>query len=73
MTTTSNPETIVEAVSPTYLTPREVAEMLRVPLKTVYTWQSEGTGPSFYRVGKYALYIESEVHAWVRSRSVLQR
>ena len=56
-----------------YLSPEQVAGMLGVPLKTVYTWQSEGTGPQFYKVGKRVVYIEVEVHRWVRSKAVLQR
>lgn len=66
----ANPDT---ATGIRYLSPEQVAGMLGVPLKTIYTWQSEGTGPQFYKVGKRVVYIESEVHEWVRSKVVLQR
>lgn len=47
-----------------YVSPAYVAELLRVPLKTVYAWQSQGTGPEFARIGRHVRYIVSEVEQW---------
>ena len=48
-----------------YLSPKQVGELLGVPVKTIYTWNSESTGPVYRTLGRHVRYIESEVHAWV--------
>ncbi|WKK13875.1 helix-turn-helix domain-containing protein [Rhodococcus ruber] len=46
------------------LTRREVADRLKLPVKTLATWASTGKGPRFARIGKYARYRLSDVIAW---------
>lgn len=49
---------------------RDVAEYCAVPLKTVYTWNTEGTGPKYYRVGKHARYRLADVDKWLEKQAV---
>ncbi|MET3770228.1 excisionase family DNA binding protein [Marisediminicola sp. UYEF4] len=52
-----------------YLSPAQVAELLGVPVKTIYTWTSERTGPTFYKLGRHVRFIEADVHSWVDGRA----
>ncbi|WP_410576619.1 helix-turn-helix transcriptional regulator [Amycolatopsis sp. lyj-108] len=55
------------------LTAREVAQYCGVPLKTVYGWNTAGTGPKYYRVGKHVRYRASEVDKWLERHAVTPR
>lgn len=50
------------------LTSRETAQLLRVPVRTLYVWRGAGTGPRAYRVGKRVLYRRSDVESWLEQR-----
>ena len=50
------------------MTVAEVAEMLSIPLETVYAWRSRGLGPLGYRVGRYVRYRRSAVESWLESQ-----
>lgn len=50
------------------LSPAEVAELLGVPLGTVYKWNQQRTGPPVLHVGKHARYRAADVEAWLASR-----
>jgi predicted DNA-binding transcriptional regulator AlpA len=45
----------------------DVAEYLRVPIKTLYKWRLEKHGPPCARIGKHLRYVPEEVVAWVDS------
>lgn len=45
--------------------PEGLAEYLGVPLKTVYRWNSEGTGPRVRRVGRHCRYLGPDVDEWL--------
>lgn len=47
------------------LTPAEVAEMLAVPVKTLYAWRYSAAGPPAVKVGKYVRYDEAELERWL--------
>ena len=47
------------------LTVKEVAEVLRVPVATVYRWRHHNEGPPAFRVGRYLRYPEDGVEAWL--------
>ncbi|MFF7298193.1 helix-turn-helix domain-containing protein [Streptomyces sp. NPDC008265] len=48
-----------------YLTPDDIAELLAVPLETVYQWRKKRTGPPGFRVGKHLRYDPTAVRAWI--------
>jgi hypothetical protein len=48
----------------TWLSRKEVADRLRLPLKTLAEWATAGRGPMYYKIGKYARYRLSDVMAW---------
>lgn len=50
------------------LTSRETAQLLRVPVRTLYVWAKSGSGPVSYRVGKRTLYRRSDVESWLEQR-----
>lgn len=46
---------------PEFLTPDEVAAMLRVDVRTLANWRSAGTGPRFTKVGRLVRYARSDI------------
>ncbi|MFJ2514460.1 helix-turn-helix domain-containing protein [Streptomyces griseoviridis] len=50
-----------------YLTPLDVAELLGVPIETVYQWRRKRTGPCGFRVGRHLRYDPDDVRTWVES------
>jgi excisionase family DNA binding protein len=46
------------------LTTQDVAELLKVPLNTIYKWNKSGTGPPFYMIGKGIRYRMGHVQRW---------
>lgn len=48
----------------------EVAEILGVPVATVYAWRLRGTGPRALKVGRYLRYREQDVAAWLDDQVV---
>ncbi|MGH4027437.1 helix-turn-helix domain-containing protein [Actinomycetota bacterium Odt1-20B] len=53
---------------PRYLTPVDVADLLGVPLETVYQWRRKHTGPRGFRVGRHLRYDPEDVRVWVQSQ-----
>ncbi|GEK03500.1 AlpA family transcriptional regulator [Streptomyces sp. 1-11] len=54
-------------MSKRYLTTAEVAERFRAPESTVRYWRHIGYGPKSIKVGRRALYDETEVQRWERA------
>lgn len=50
--------------SPAYL-----ADLIDVPLRTVYEWNATGTGPRFIRAGKHVRYHVSDIESWLKARA----
>ncbi|MEV5196246.1 helix-turn-helix domain-containing protein [Streptomyces clavifer] len=48
-----------------YLTPVDLADLVGVPLETVYQWRRKRTGPRGFRVGRHLRYDPEDVRAWV--------
>ena len=48
-----------------YLTPVDLADLLGVPVETVYQWRRKGTGPRGFRVGRHLRYDPEDVRRWV--------
>ena len=55
------------------LTSIEVAQLLRVPVSTVYYWRETKRGPRGAQVGKQVLYDRADVVAWWDARLRLDR
>ncbi len=51
------------------LTTRELSDYLNVPAGTLYTWRSNGDGPSSMKVGRHVRYRGEDVEAWLVSRT----
>ncbi|GGO55489.1 hypothetical protein GCM10012287_46880 [Streptomyces daqingensis] len=51
-----------------YLTPLDLADLLGVPVETVYQWRRKRTGPRGFRVGRHLRYDPEDVRAWVTSQ-----
>ncbi|KAB2975043.1 helix-turn-helix domain-containing protein [Streptomyces sp. SS1-1] len=50
-----------------YLTPADVAELLGVPVETLYQWRRKRTGPPAFRVGRHLRYDPVRLREWVDS------
>lgn len=46
-------------------TPEEVAEMLRIPLTTLYAWRTRGKGPRAVKVGRHLRYRLSDLEKFL--------
>jgi excisionase family DNA binding protein len=49
-------------------TPGEVADYLKIPVKTLAEWRSKGTGPRYHKVGVHVRYDWNDVRAWLARR-----
>lgn len=47
------------------LTPNELAEILTVPVATLYAWRYHGRGPIAVRVGRHLRYRQEDVDTWL--------
>ena len=50
-------------------TVEELAEHVGVPVKTVYEWNSKGTGPKVLKVGRYVRFRWDDIEAWLNEQS----
>ena len=50
------------------LSVQEVAELLQVPVKTIYQWRHRGGGPRPMRLGKYLRFDPVDVATWIEAR-----
>jgi excisionase family DNA binding protein len=48
--------------------PLEVADILKVPLTTLYQWRYKGIGPPSIRVGRHIRYRWADVEAWLEEQ-----
>ena len=46
----------------------EVAELLQVPVQTIYAWRFQRRGPTPMRIGRYLRFDPADVARWVESR-----
>lgn len=52
-----------------FLTTKELAGYLSVPIDTVYKWRKHGTAPRSYVIGKHLRFRWSDVEAWLASKA----
>jgi predicted DNA-binding transcriptional regulator AlpA len=55
------------------MTATEVADYLRVPLKSLYTWRYTHEGPPSARVGKYLRYRRTDIDEWLDTQMRFNR
>lgn len=55
------------------MTLAELADMLGVPVSTVYQWRTRGEGPPGYRIGRHVRYRRSAVETWLETQTDQQR
>ncbi len=53
------------------LRPRELSELLGVPVATLANWRSARTGPPFVKVGRHVRYRTGDVDEWIAARVVV--
>lgn len=51
------------------MTVADLAEMLGIPVNTLYGWRCRGEGPPGYRIGRYVRYRRAAVEAWLESQT----
>jgi predicted DNA-binding transcriptional regulator AlpA len=49
------------------LSEQEVAQLLNVAIQTLRRWRKNGSGPIWTRIGRFAKYKPSDVHAFIES------
>jgi excisionase family DNA binding protein len=59
--------------SDTFLTPVELADLIKVPVATIYAWNSRGGGPPAHKIGRHLRYKSTEVETWVAEKGVPRR
>ncbi|GAA0432520.1 helix-turn-helix domain-containing protein [Actinoplanes campanulatus] len=73
MASPATPETSprpAAADRPVFLTPEELAELLRLPsVETVYQWRRKHTGPPGFRAGRHVRYNLAAVLAWTEQET----
>lgn len=51
------------------MTLAELAEMLGIPVNTLYGWRCRGEGPPGYRIGRHVRYRRSAVESWLETQT----
>ena len=47
----------------------EVADLLGIPVATLYGWRYRGNGPRGYRIGRHVRYRRAVVEAWIAAQA----
>jgi predicted DNA-binding transcriptional regulator AlpA len=53
-----------------FLSPTELADLLGVPVQTLYQWRYLGTGPRGFKAGRHLRYDPAEVRRWITERTL---
>lgn len=48
----------------------ELAEMLQVPVETLYKWRHRGEGPRPIRLGRHLRFDPADVARWLEARKI---
>lgn len=56
------------SIAPTFLTQREVAELLRLPEHTLEDWRLTRHGPPYLKLGRHVRYDLADIVAWTREQ-----
>lgn len=55
------------------MTLAELAEMLGIPVNTLYGWRCRGEGPPGYRIGRHIRYRRQAVEEWLETQTDHER
>lgn len=58
----------MSAATQEFMTVKEVAALLNVPVSTVHHWVARGHGPVSFKVGKHRRFATVDVHAWITAQ-----
>jgi excisionase family DNA binding protein len=61
---------VADRESQDVLSIQEVAELLNVPVSTIYAWNRHGVGPPHYKVGTKLRYGKSDARKWLAEHLV---
>lgn len=50
-------------------TPEEVADILGVPVTTLYAWRHHGKGPQAIKVGRHLRYRHTDIETWLTQQA----
>ena len=50
------------------LSVQDVAELLQVPVQTIYAWRFQRRGPTPMRIGRYLRFDPADVARWMETR-----
>jgi excisionase family DNA binding protein len=53
-----------------FISPKELAELLGIPLGTIYRWNHTGDGPKSLHIGRHVRYRPEDVDAWLAEQEV---
>ncbi|WP_370289054.1 helix-turn-helix domain-containing protein [Nocardioides sp.] len=56
---------LLESLDQPYFEPGELADLLRIPKKTLANWRSDRKGPKFHTVGAHVRYPRHFVAEWL--------
>ena len=54
------------SVAEKLLTMADVAELLSVPIGTLYSWRHRNEGPRAYKMGRHVRYSRASVESWLK-------
>ncbi|MFT0847729.1 helix-turn-helix domain-containing protein [Actinomycetaceae bacterium L2_0104] len=57
---------LLPPLAPVFLTQREVADLLRVPVRTVEDWRLTRSGPPWGKLGRHVRYDQAELLTWLK-------
>ncbi|AXK85825.1 Helix-turn-helix domain-containing protein [Nocardia farcinica] len=60
----------MEANTDYWLTRQEVADRLRLPVKTVAQWAYQNRGPKFRRIGRHTRYLLADLIEWENAQEM---
>lgn len=50
------------------MSPHDLADLLQIPLSTLYSWSYRGVGPPVLKIGRHLRYRRAAVEAWLREQ-----
>jgi len=52
-----------------FISPDDLADLLGISVRTIYSWRSRNLGPRGVRVGKHLRFDWGEVERWIESQT----